>query len=850
MVFTFRHGDQPLRGYTILRGVGRGGFGEVYYAVSDAGKEVALKYLRDNPEVELRGVTQCMNLKSPHLVTIFDVQRNDDGEYFIIMEYVNGPSLRDLLIAEPGGLGVQKASFFAREIGKGLSYLHERGIIHRDLKPGNIFYEEGYVKIGDYGLSKFISPSRHSAQTASVGTVHYMAPEVGSGHYHRGIDIYALGVILYEMLLGRVPFEGSTMGEVLMKHLTAQPKVDELPEPFPHVIRKALAKDPNERYQTVDEMIEEILGVEAVRNSVASFEPASLRLPPRHEMETIPAAGPAPAPTPQRAAPAGATVSERLARRVEQIRDRVSEMGPQASQRLRRVAAEIKTPAPPATGPTALGRARWLIAFFALLGTGALVALLAEEGGSEGRMIGCGILYVLAIVVSASTAARILGRATTASVPTWVSRLVTVGAGLVPFALAGGIAKEALHQRALAEPTVLLIMLAILGLCDWVERVRVGALGSCQIGAAFNAGLCGLIAGAVAGMEDLLWFPALVAAGGSLAVQATAWFLPPPRLGRAVLAYGQTPPAGDRYARIGFALVVPRTGRTEELLTAFLERHGYQRAHRGPESLVFVRGSRAAARHRPDDVTALKTKLTIALGRDTPEVVELNCHYEIYTAGQPLTDAAIAHLEQEMHDLRTELLWNAPPNQRAAAENVQPRIRPLREPAAHGPRHPGTETPPDYDAPLYSDQPHAPGAAFQWDAPPPGRAPRWTLTRIFWGFWAAMFAIGGTLTILASQMLTTEQMEEAGMIAGGAACFVLMVFALTKTTTYRHRGLWREWIRPFLLALFGAGLAACGVLLGLWPHSDTEARFGFLAGVVSLAILWLLVALIPGRRRA
>jgi len=279
MTFTFQHGDRPLEGYTVQRGVGRGGFGEVYYAVSDSGKEVAIKYLRDNPQIELRGVSHCMNLKSPHLVTVYDIRQNAAGEYFIIMEYVSGPSLRDLLVAEGDkGLGTQKAAFFLREIAKGLGYLHDRGIVHRDLKPGNIFYEDGYVKIGDYGLSKFISVSQHSVQTASVGTVHYMAPEVGSGNYGRGVDIYALGVILYEMLLGRVPYDGSSMGEVLMKHLVAQPEVDALPAPFGEVIAKALAKDPKDRYQTVDEMTEAVFGADDIRDSVARFEPTSVSM--------------------------------------------------------------------------------------------------------------------------------------------------------------------------------------------------------------------------------------------------------------------------------------------------------------------------------------------------------------------------------------------------------------------------------------------------------------------------------------------------------------------------------------------------------------------------------------------
>ncbi|MCG8404574.1 MAG: protein kinase [Phycisphaerales bacterium] len=276
MSFHFNQGDRPLPGYTIQRGVGRGGFGEVYYATSDGGKEVALKYLRENPQVELRGATHCLNLKSPYLVALHDVKQSAKGEFFVIMEYVGGPSLRDLMNEESGGLGAQKAAYFLREIAKGLAYLHDRGIVHRDLKPGNIFYEDGYVKIGDYGLAKIMAASQHSGQTISVGTVHYMAPEIGSGNYDRTIDVYALGVILYEMLLGRVPYSGSSMGEVLMKHLTAQPEVDDLPAPFPQVIRKALAKDPKDRYQSVNEMMAEVFAVENISQSVASVDSLNL----------------------------------------------------------------------------------------------------------------------------------------------------------------------------------------------------------------------------------------------------------------------------------------------------------------------------------------------------------------------------------------------------------------------------------------------------------------------------------------------------------------------------------------------------------------------------------------------
>lgn len=274
--FRYQYGDRPLEGYAIQRAVGRGGFGEVYYALSDSGREVALKVIQSYEQIELRGVSQCMNLKSPHLVSIFDVKKNADGVPFVIMEYVSGPSLRELLDESPAGLGPQKAAFFLREIAKGLTFLHDRGIVHRDLKPGNIFYEDGYVKIGDYGLSKAISESHCSGQTITVGTVHYMAPEIGQGRYDKSIDIYALGVVLYEMLTGQTPYLGATPTEVLMKHLMSEPGVSGIEEPFATVIRKAMAKDPAERYQSAQEMVEAIFGAEHVRNSVSHFRPESL----------------------------------------------------------------------------------------------------------------------------------------------------------------------------------------------------------------------------------------------------------------------------------------------------------------------------------------------------------------------------------------------------------------------------------------------------------------------------------------------------------------------------------------------------------------------------------------------
>lgn len=254
--FTHPSGSRPLPGYTIKRGIGWGGFGEVYYATTDAGKECALKLIRRNLDIELRGVTQCLNLKHPNLLALFDIRRDDHEDTWVIMEFVSGESLEDAIARHPNGMPVAEVMRWFDGLTAGVAYLHDHGIVHRDLKPGNIFSDEGIVKVGDYGLSKFISCSRRSGQTESVGTVHYMAPEIANGRYGKEIDIYALGVMLYEMLTGHVPFDGESVGEVLMKHLTAEPKLGMLSEPFRTVVARTLAKDPEQRIRTVGEMRE------------------------------------------------------------------------------------------------------------------------------------------------------------------------------------------------------------------------------------------------------------------------------------------------------------------------------------------------------------------------------------------------------------------------------------------------------------------------------------------------------------------------------------------------------------------------------------------------------------------
>ncbi|RJP36717.1 MAG: serine/threonine protein kinase [Phycisphaerales bacterium] len=568
MAFTFKHGERPLEGYTIQRGVGRGGFGEVYYAVSDGGREVALKFLRDNPEVELRGVSQCMNLKSPHLVTIFDVKKSADGEYFIVMEYITGPSLRDLLIAEPKGLGVQKATFFLKEISKGLSYLHDRGVVHRDLKPGNIFYDDGYVKIGDYGLSKFIAVSRHSAQTASVGTVHYMAPEVGSGNYSRGIDIYALGVMLYEMLLGRLPFEGSSMGEVLMKHLTERPEIDDLPEPFGRVIHKALEKDPKDRYQTADEMVSDVLGAGSVQESMAGFSPEQslAGAVARHgrDVPTTPVPSPNPPPPPPRpagrfepsdlppnprrfaqtASPQMRPFADRLAKRADKLAHKYDKALRKLEKKtgVPRAKLAIEQGPPPSSPPPAAGegqggvvltrrdrRQRMVLACIMALALPLTYGIVAGNAMGRAEWGAAGGMMAFGAVLAAVASFGVLRWLGPQAAPTWVQRVV--GALLFAPAAFIGVAPILADSDEEAGLSMAIALLIVGAFARWKRTLQRGASGSVSIGEAIGRAFITLMVAAPlmgifnARTEECIFVVAGSAGVATLVVQILGWWM-------------------------------------------------------------------------------------------------------------------------------------------------------------------------------------------------------------------------------------------------------------------------------------------------------------------------------------
>lgn len=288
MKFTYGTGQKPLEGYTIKRGVGKGGFGEVYFAVSDGGKEVALKLLRGDSGVELRGIAHCINLKHQNLVSVYDLKADPQGNQWVVMEYVSGEPLHQVLERHPNGLPLDLAREWFLALARAVGYLHDHGIVHRDLKPANIFLEDGLIKVGDYGLCKSISASQRTPQTQSVGTVHYMAPEISTGNYNKQIDMYACGVLLYEMLTGKLPFEGESPGEVLMKHLTSAPDLSLLPLDYRNIVAKALAKDPGQRYTSMAEFAQTV-------ETMAKPSPTPVMPPPLPRAAGVtPAARPAP----------------------------------------------------------------------------------------------------------------------------------------------------------------------------------------------------------------------------------------------------------------------------------------------------------------------------------------------------------------------------------------------------------------------------------------------------------------------------------------------------------------------------------------------------------------------------
>ncbi len=272
--------------YEILRKIGQGGMGAVYEATHKLiGKRVAVKVLLDKYVLKDQVVARleqearlASSIGHANIIDITDFGQTADGRTFVVMEFLEGESL-GALISRSGRLDPQRAIGIAHQVASALAAAHQKGIVHRDIKPENIFLiqrgEEDFVKVVDFGISKSMRPdseedSPRLTQTGMVlGTPLYMSPEQARGDDeldHR-IDIYALGVILYEMVTAEVPFRGSNylniLSQVLSDEATPPSQLNpEVSADLEAVIFKAMEKDRAERYQTLDEMAADLASLQ------------------------------------------------------------------------------------------------------------------------------------------------------------------------------------------------------------------------------------------------------------------------------------------------------------------------------------------------------------------------------------------------------------------------------------------------------------------------------------------------------------------------------------------------------------------------------------------------------------
>ncbi len=258
--------------YEIIRNIGEGGMANVYLAYDIIlNRNVAVKVLRgdladDEKFVRRfqREANSASSLHHPNIVEMYDVGE-DEGKYYIVMEYLDGRTLKSL-VKRRGALTVLEVVDIMTQLTSAIACAHDKYIIHRDIKPQNVMIlEDGKVKITDFGIAMALN-SQDLTQTNSVmGSVHYLAPEQASGGASTiKCDIYSLGILMFELLTGKVPFKGENAVEIAIKHMKDPiPSVrsynDEIPQSIENIVLKACAKNPKNRYDSVNEMYNDIV---------------------------------------------------------------------------------------------------------------------------------------------------------------------------------------------------------------------------------------------------------------------------------------------------------------------------------------------------------------------------------------------------------------------------------------------------------------------------------------------------------------------------------------------------------------------------------------------------------------
>jgi eukaryotic-like serine/threonine-protein kinase len=282
--------ERTIGRYRLLEKLGEGGMGEVYRALdTQLERTVALKLLaphalgdEENHARFAREAKASAVIDDPHVCQVFEIGEAD-GQPYISMAFIEGPTLKDRIAERPLRLG--EALDYAIQAGEGLKAAHTRGIVHRDVKSANLMVSlQGQVKVMDFGLAQFNGQSMLTKPGTMLGTVSYMAPEVAQGRAaDRRSDIWSLGVVLYEMLTGRLPFEGANDQSVLYAAIsTDHEPVTALRAGIPmevdRILGKALAKDPDDRYQYIDELLVDLRALRrAVDSGKAGVAPAARR---------------------------------------------------------------------------------------------------------------------------------------------------------------------------------------------------------------------------------------------------------------------------------------------------------------------------------------------------------------------------------------------------------------------------------------------------------------------------------------------------------------------------------------------------------------------------------------------